>query len=229
MGTSTEHARVYPEVIPYGDPTLFGSPGLTKSLCLQHPIYGECPLAYKPHECDQCEQCAVYGRGTCEDPLTWEPPPPVQEPQPADYRNIKPHKCKMPWCENQTKKTYCQACANLVNCRNYSHRKQTGKDASEEYLHREREHQRRSVKNSGRKYAYHPDDESYAPILYYPSKLAAAKKLGYESFKECVILLYSKYKSLRKVGELIGMSGQGVSQNLTKMGVKINKHGGPRR
>jgi hypothetical protein len=226
MGVSTNYTKSYPDVIPYGDPTIFGSPGLTKSLCLQHPIYGECPLAHKSHECDQCEQCAVYGRGKCEDPLTWEPPPPIQPPS---YRELEMHDCGMPWCDRQSKAKYCRSCATLVNCRRHSWKKTRDGDAPKWYLHREREYIRRSNQPSVRKYDYHPDDAPFAPMLFYPSKLDKAKALGYESVSDCIKKLYAEHGSLRIVGKIFGMSGQGIRQQLFKMGVEPNSRGGARR
>ena len=126
------------------------SQGLTKSLCLQHPVHGQCPLAHKSHDRPECEQCAVYGRGTCNDPLNWEPPK-----SPASDRRLsqcdhpgcfkltrnkycRKHAapCAHKWCENKTLNEYCSRCMNLMNTRTLHWQKQVGTEVDQDWLHR---------------------------------------------------------------------------------------------
>jgi hypothetical protein len=116
------------------------SQGLTKSLCLRHPIYGECPLAFKSHECDACENCKVYGRGDCEDPLTYEKPKAPVYHKPGEHvcnhdgcsrmttmeycikhRKFHVPKCAFPGCTNHVmikiKSDYCALCHNVLKDR----------------------------------------------------------------------------------------------------------------
>jgi hypothetical protein len=60
-------------------------------------------------------------------------------------------------------------------------------------------------------------------------KLKSAKKLGYECISEAIIKEYRKLKSARKVGEMIGMTSNGVRFALKAFGENVAGPGGYRK
>lgn len=59
-------------------------------------------------------------------------------------------------------------------------------------------------------------------------KTQIAINLGYDSIQEALIAEYRKFKSVRKVGALFGMTGNGVRVAIKDLGEKTNGPGGYR-
>jgi hypothetical protein len=199
------------------------SQGLTESLCLRHPIYGECPLTYKSHECQQCENCAVYGRGDCKDPVKWEPPP--QYENTCMKKELTP--CKHPDCLEMSYTDYCQPCATVINNRRHKYKKEHPgeKTVPIEILHAPIGWKKRLRKNTISQ-VFHKDDMKLPNMVAYDRKLEIVKGMGYESVSQCLIDLYTvKLMGLKKIGSETGIYHITVSKCLKILGIKIRKPG----
>jgi len=61
---------------------------------------------------------------------------------------------------------------------------------------------------------------------YRQDRLKAAQALGYKYISECTVSLYKEFKSMPKVAALVGVSADGISSEIRKLGIKRQGPGG---
>jgi EAL domain-containing protein (putative c-di-GMP-specific phosphodiesterase class I) len=63
---------------------------------------------------------------------------------------------------------------------------------------------------------------------HFNSKIEAAHRLGYSTISEALVTEYRKLRSARKIGDLLGLTSNGVRFALHDFGVKVAGPGGYR-